>query len=226
MGRLFSIKSTVEALKNILKLIVIGAVAYWTVMGEFSKMLLLSDTSIGGILAFSAATAYKIVLRVALVLIIIAILDYAYVRYDHEKRLKMSKQEVKEENKQMEGDPQVKSRIKSVQREMARRRMIQNVPKATVVVTNPTHLAIALRYEPNEDEAPVVLAKGKRLIAQRIKDIARENGVPIVEDKPLARSLYAAVDVDRPIPAEFYRAVAEIVHLIQQRKGQWAPPRH
>jgi flagellar biosynthesis protein FlhB len=222
MKRLFSARSTIEAFKNILKLIVIGAVAYWTIQAEFGKMLLLSDSSIGGVLAFSAVTAYKIILRVALVLIILAILDYAYVRHDHEKKLKMTKQEVKEEAKQMEGDPQVKSRIKSVQREMVRRRMMSQVPKATVVVTNPTHLAIALRYEPGEGDAPVVLAKGKRIIAERIKQIARENGIPLVEDKPLARAMYDKVEPGFPIPAEFFTAVAEIMAYVYRLKNRRA----
>ena len=221
-GRLFSMKSTVEAIKSILKLVVIGLVAYWTVQAEFGKMLLLSDSTVGGILAFSAATAYKIILRVALVMIIIAILDYAYVRYEHEKTLKMSKQEIKEENKQAEGDPQVKSRIKSVQREMARRRMMQNVPKATVVVTNPTHLAIAMRYDPSEGDAPVVVAKGKNLIAQRIKQIARDNGIPLVEDKPLARAMYDKVEAGFPIPAEFFTAIAEVMAYVYRLKNRSA----
>jgi flagellar biosynthetic protein FlhB len=184
-GRLFSGQSLVETIKNIVKLVIIGSVAYATVMAEFSKIVMLSDASIGAIFSFTAATAYKIVFRVALVLIVLAVLDYAYQRYQYEKKLKMTKQEVKEEHKQMEGDPHVKSRVRSLQREMAHRRMIQQVPKATVVVTNPTHIAIALRYAPEESDAPLVVAKGKRLIAERIKQIANENGIPIIEDKPL-----------------------------------------
>jgi flagellar biosynthesis protein FlhB len=221
-GRLFSGRSLVEAVKNIFKLVIIGSVAYWTVMAEFSKIMLLADASVGTIVAFTAATAYKIVFRVALVLIVLAVLDYAYQRYEHEKRLKMTKQEVKEEHKQMEGDPQVKSRVRSLQREMARRRMIQEVPKATVVVTNPTHLAIALRYEPKEKDAPVVLAKGKRLVAERIKQIAAENGVPIIEDKPLARAMYDKAEVGFPIPAEFYTAVAEVMAYVYRLKHRAA----
>ena len=157
-----------------------------------------------------------------MVLIIIAILDYAYQRYDHEKRLKMSHQELKEERKQMEGDPQVKARIRSLQREMARRRMMEQVPKATVVVTNPTYIAIAMRYEPAENDAPIVVAKGKRVIAERIKEIARENNVPIVEDKPLARAMYDKVDIGQPIPVEFFTAVAEILAYVYRLKNRTA----
>lgn len=221
-GRLFSGQSLVETIKNIVKLVIIGSVAYWTVIAEFPKIMVLADASVGAIFSFTAATAYKIVFRVSLVLVILAILDYAYQRYQHEKKLKMTKQEVKEEHKQMEGDPHVKSRVRSLQREMARRRMIQQVPRATVVVTNPTHIAIALRYEPQESDAPVVLAKGKRLIAERIKQIARENGIPLIEDKPLARAMYDKAEVGFPIPAEFYTAVAQVMAYVYRLKHRYA----
>jgi flagellar biosynthetic protein FlhB len=204
----------VETAKNILKLAIIGAVAYSTLIAEFPKMMMLADASVAVILGFIARTSYDIVMRVALVLAILAILDYLYNRYEHEKKLKMTKQEVKDEHKQMEGDPKVKSRIKSMQREIARRRMMQEVPKATVVVTNPTYIAIALRYEPAENDSPVVVAKGKRLIAAKIKQVAVENGIPIVEDKPLARGMYDKVTVGFPIPAEFFTAVAEIMAYV------------
>lgn len=220
--RLFSMRSVVETIKNIAKLTIIGIVAYITLKGEIDKMLLLSDASVTTIWNFTIAVAYKIILRTALVLIIIAILDYAYQRYDHEKRLKMSHQELKEERKQMEGDPQVKARIRSLQREMARRRMMEQVPKATVVVTNPTYIAIAMRYEPAENDAPIVVAKGKRVIAERIKEIARENNVPIVEDKPLARAMYDKVDIGQPIPMEFFTAVAEILAYVYRLKNRAA----
>ena len=220
--RLFSMRSIVETFKSIAKLSVIGIVAYITLKGEFDKMLLLSDASVLTIWSFTAAVAYKIILRIALVLVIIAILDYAYQRFDSEKQMKMSHQEIKEERKQMEGDPQVKARIRSLQREMARRRMMDQVPKATVVVTNPTYIAIALRYEPSENDAPVVVAKGKRIIAERIKTMARENNIPIIEDKPLARSMYDKIDVGLPIPMEFFTAVAEILAYVYRLKNRTA----
>ena len=221
-GRLFSMRSGVEAIKNIVKLVIIGLVAYWTIKSEWDKIMILADASVGTIVAFTATTAYKIILRIALVLVILAILDYAYQRYTHEKKLKMTKQEVKEERKQMEGDPQVKSRVRSLQREMARRRMMQEVPRATVVVTNPTFIAIAMRYEPAESDAPVVLAKGKRIIAERIRAIALENGIPIIEDKPLARVMYDKVTVGFPIPSEFFTAVAEIMAYVYRLKNRKA----
>jgi flagellar biosynthetic protein FlhB len=220
--RLFSARSMVEAIKNIIKLAIIGCIAYWTVMGVFDQIMMLADASVPTIVGFTAKTSYDIILRVSLVLIILAILDWSYQRYQNEKQLKMTKQEVKEERKQMDGDPQVKSRIKSVQREMARRRMMQEVPKATVVVTNPTYIAIALRYEPAENDAPVVLAKGKRIIAEKIKQIAIENGIPIIEDKPLARGMYDKIEVGFPIPAEFFTAVAEIMAFVYRLKHRKA----
>jgi flagellar biosynthetic protein FlhB len=222
MGRLFSANSSIEALKSILKLVIIGTVAYTTIRGEFNSILILANTSVGAILSFTLAAAYKIIIRIVLVLIILAILDYAWQRYSYEKKMKMSKQEVKEEHKQMEGDPKIKSRLRSMQREMARRRMMQQVPKATVVVTNPTYIAIALLYDPAVNDAPVVLAKGKRLIAQRIKQIARENGVPLVEDKPLARAMYDHAEVGFPIPAQFYTAVAEVMAYVYRLRNRRA----
>lgn len=220
--RLISIRSLVETVKNIIKLFIIGWVAYITLIAEFPKMMMLADSSVGAILSFVGVTTYNIVMRVALVLAILAILDYAYNRYDHEKKLRMTKQEIKDEHKQMEGDPKVKSRIKSMQREIARRRMMQEVPKATVVVTNPTYIAIAMRYEPREGDSPVVVAKGKRLIAARIKQIAIENGIPIVEDKPLARTMYDKVVVGFPIPADFFAAIAEIMAYVYRLKHKVA----
>jgi flagellar biosynthetic protein FlhB len=220
--RLFSMRSVVETAKNIIKLFIIGWVAYSTLVAEFPKMMMLADASIGTILAFVGATTYSIVMRVALVLAILAILDYAYNRYEHEKKLKMTKQEIKDEHKQMEGDPKVKSRIKAMQREIARRRMMQEVPKATVVVTNPTYIAIALKYEQGITEAPVVVAKGKRLIAAKIKQIALDNGIPIVEDKPLARAMYDKVAVGFPIPADFFTAIAEIMAYVYRLKHRRA----
>ncbi len=142
-------------------------------------------------------------------------------RRDH----RMSKHEVKEELRQAEGDRMIKARLRSLRLDRSRKRMLSAVPRATMVVANPTHYAVAMRYVRSEGGAPIVLAKGVDLIALKIRAIAEAHDIPVVEDKPLARSLYAAVEVERPIPAEFYRAVAEIVHLIQQRKSGWAQRR-
>lgn len=218
LKRLFSLRSVVETAKNIAKLLIIGIVAYNTLESEFDKMLMLADASMTTIFSFTVATSYKIILRIALVLLIIAVFDYAYQRYDNEKKLKMSKQELKEERKQLDGDPQIKSRIRSLQREMARRRMMEKVPEATVVITNPTHLAIALKYDPKVNDAPVVVAKGKLAVAAKIKAIAKENNVPVVEDKPLARAMYDKIEIGFPIPMEFFTAVAEILAYVFRLK--------
>jgi flagellar biosynthesis protein FlhB len=220
--RLFSLQSFVETMKSIIKLTIIAFVAYYTLKGEFFHMIHLADTPIITIWFFMLKIGFDVMLRIAMVLIIIAILDYAYQRFDHEKKLKMSHQELKEERKQMEGDPQIKSRIRSLQREMARRRMMEQVPKATVVVTNPTHIAIALRYEPKENDTPIVVAKGKRAIAERIRTIAREHGIPIIENKPLARAMYDKIEPGQPIPMEFFTAIAEIMAYIYRLKNRRA----
>ena len=212
--RLISMRSIVEIAKDVAKLLLIGAIAFFTIKAEFGKFICLWDVSPGGIWVFMLKVSFTIVLRVALVLLVIAILDFFYQRFEHEKQLKMTKQEIKEERKQMDGDPHIKSRIRSLQREMARRRMMQEVPKATVVITNPTYIAIALRYEPDTMQTPKVIAKGKRFMAQQIKDKAIALNIPIVEDKPLARAMYDKVEPGDDIPAEFFAAVAEVLAYV------------
>jgi flagellar biosynthetic protein FlhB len=222
LGRIFSMRSIFELFKNIAKLTVIGFIAYVTIKGEFGKMIMLSDASLRTIWQYTVDTTFTIVIRIALVLIVLAVIDLLYQRFEHKKQLKMSKQEVKDEAKQMDGDPQVKARIRSIQREMARRRMMEEVPKATVVVTNPTHIAIALRYEPSEGDAPVVIAKGKQIIAQKIKELAYKNNIPVVEDKPLARAMYDKIEIGSPIPVEFFTAIAEIMAYVYRLKNRTA----
>jgi flagellar biosynthetic protein FlhB len=218
--RIVSMRSVVETIKNILKITVIGYIAYVTIKNEYDILITLADASIAAIWKFILSSAYDIFVRTALVMLAIALADYGYQRYEHEKKLKMSHQEIKEERKQMDGDPQVKARIRSLQREMSRRRMMDQVPQASVVVTNPTHLAIALLYDPEKGDAPVVVAKGKDFVAQRIKKIAEENEVPLVEDKPLARAMYDKVEVGMPIPTEFFAAVAEVMAYVYKLKGK------
>jgi len=222
LKRMFAVRSLVEALKNIMKIVIIGVVAYLTIRGEFRNFLGLADTASNVVYVFMLTVAYKIVFRIVLILLFLAVLDYAYQRYEHEKNLKMTREEVKEERKQMEGDPQIKSRIRSLQREMGRRRMMQEVPRATVVVTNPTYLAIALRYEPVESDAPMVLAKGKRAVAEKIRAVAEEHDIPLVEDKPLARAMYDRVEPGEQIPMEFFTAVAEILAYVYRLKNKAA----
>jgi len=164
--------------------------------------------------------ALTISFRITLVFLVIAGIDYFLQRRLFENEIKMTKEEVKEENKQLEGDPLIKSRIRSIQRQLARRRMMQEVPKADVVITNPTHLAIALKYDFGTMDAPKVVAKGADRIAERIKEIAKENNIPVIEDKPLAQLIYKSVDIDEKIPQDMYQAVAQILAYIYKIKNK------
>jgi len=216
--RLISVRSLVELVKNICKISIVGLVVYLTMRGEIDNFIPLADQTAAGILHYITTVTFKIIFRVCLVLIILAILDYSYQKWEFEKNLRMSRQEVKDEFKQTEGNPLIKSRIKSLQREAARKRMMASVPKADVVITNPTRLAVALIYDQGTMAAPTVVAKGARVLAEKIKEIARENKVPIVENKPLAQVLYIKVDVDEMIPANLYKAVAEVLAFVYNMK--------
>ena len=192
----------------------------WAISSEYEKVIPLADSNVIGILSFIGHAAFRVVIKICLVMIIIAALDYGYQKYDYAKSLRMSKQEIKEETKKFEGSPEIKGRIRRVQREMAQARMMQDVPQADVVVTNPTHIAVALKYDADNMSAPTVLAKGQRKIAERIKEIARENDVPLVENKPLARALFKAVEIGMTIPGNLYKAVAEVLAYVYQLKGK------
>jgi len=176
---------------------------------------------VGQILRFIAQTSLKVCFFVCLAMLILAVIDYIYQRWQYENDLKMTKQEVKDEQRQTYGDPKVKARIRGVQMEMARRRMMEAVPEADVVITNPTRLAIALKFDAQEMIAPRVLAKGAGFIAHRIREIAEENHIPIVEEKPLAQGLYKMVEIGDYIPAELYRAVAEVLAYVYRLKGNY-----
>jgi flagellar biosynthetic protein FlhB len=182
--------------------------------------MMLGDSTPGQYASTLGKLALILAIKISVVLLIVALFDFAFQRFDYASNLKMSKQEVREEMKDTEGNPVLKGRIKQVQREVARRRMMSEIPKADVVVTNPTHIAVALKYDSKEMPAPMVLAKGQRLIAEKIKEVAREHNVPIVENKPLARSLFKLVDVGAYIPDTLYRAVAEILaHIYRIREN-------
>jgi flagellar biosynthesis protein FlhB len=217
--RFFSLKTFVDLLKNVAKMLVIGYVSYITLRAEFETFLSLTDQSVIQIVAFMGSLILKLLLRVGLLFLIIAALDYSFQRFDYEKNLKMSKQEIKDEMKQSEGDPQVKARIRAMQRDASRRQMLTDVAQADVVITNPTHYAVAIKYAPEENAAPIVLAKGMRKLAEAIKEIARENNVPIIERPLVARMLYKSAEVGLPIPFELYQVVAEILALVYQRKN-------
>jgi flagellar biosynthetic protein FlhB len=218
--RIFSKKTAVELFRDVLKVAIIGSVAFLTIKAEFPNIVLLTDQSAGQVLVFCATTTLKLGLRIALALLFLAILDFAFQRFEQEKNLRMTRQEVKEELKEHEGDPLIKSRVKRIQRELSRKRMLKEVETADVVVTNPTHIAVALRYDMEKDEAPLLVAKGERLIAEKIKEIARKFEIPIVENKPLAKSLFELAEVGMLIPAKLYRAVAEVLAYVYKQKGK------
>jgi flagellar biosynthetic protein FlhB len=211
--RIFSRQSLVELAKSIFKLIIVASVAFTTLKNELNHMIPLLYQDKVQIISVLGQSAFKVTIRCCVILTLLAILDFLYQRWDHEQKLKMTKQEVKDEYKHTEGDPMVKSRIRSIQREMARRRMMEEVPKADVVITNPTHLAVALRYDQMKMPAPRIVAKGANQIAERIKALAREHQVPVVEDKPLAQNLYK-LEIGEEIPTQFYQAVAEILAYV------------
>lgn len=216
--RIFSSHNLVELLKSLLKFVVGGVIFYIVVkklINEAPPLMKLDFTAIVNQSFFYLSKTTKYILFAFLVL---AIMDYGLQYWLFEKSIRMTKQEIKEEFKEQEGDPLVKSRIRSLQREMATRRMMQDVAKATVVVTNPTHIAVALKYS-KELRAPKVVAKGAELIAQKIKEVARKNGVPIIEDKPLARALFK-LDIGEYIPKELYRAVAKIIAYIYKSRAK------
>lgn len=217
LRRILSMRSFMELGKSVAKIIVVGWAAFSTLKEEFPRLLPLIYQEGGEIMSFLGWASWKVTIRCCWVIAILAVLDYIYQRWEFEKKLRMTKQEVKDEFRQAEGDPQVKSRIRSIQREMARRRMMEEVPKADVIITNPEHLALALRYEPERMAAPRVMAKGANRIALRIKELAREHHVPVVENRALARNLYE-VDIGGEIPARFYQAVAEILAYVYRLK--------
>jgi flagellar biosynthetic protein FlhB len=216
----FTSRAVMEFVKTLLKVGIISMVAYYSIKSELTSISTLYDTSIGYILLFLLKVAFWIFIKVCLIMIVVALLDYAYQKWKFLDDQKMTKKEVKDETKQTEGDPMVKSRIRQLQHEAARKRMMADVPKADVVVTNPTRLAVAIKYDGSQMDAPTVLAKGAGPIAQNIRRIAQENDIPLVEDKQLARNLYSSVDIGEEVPMELYQAVAEILAYVYKLKGK------
>jgi flagellar biosynthetic protein FlhB len=216
--RLFSVRSLVELVKSVAKMAIVGFVAYLTMKSELDKILPLMHYSAPDIVVYISRVCFKILYMTSLVLLVLAIFDYAYQKWEMEKSLKMTKQEIKDENKQTEGDPLVKGRIRRLQRDIARKRMMAQVPKADVVITNPTHFAVAVSYVPEKMNAPVVIAKGADFLAEKIKEVAREHDVPIVENKAVAQVLYRMVDVEQAVPETLYKAIAEILVYVYSLK--------
>ncbi|HJB80911.1 flagellar biosynthesis protein FlhB [Flavonifractor plautii] len=214
--RLFSLRSLIEALKGLLKITVLLYIIYNFLAGTVELFTKYLFTDLVTACSHLAGLAFQMSMQIAVAYVVLAAADVFYQWMDYERQLRMSKQEIKEEFKQIEGDPQVKGRIKEIQRKMAQSRMMQKVPQADVVVRNPTHFAVALRYKPDRDRAPVVLAKGQDQIALRIVQKAEESGVAVVENVPLARALYASAELGQEIPPELYGAVAEVLVYLYQ----------
>ena len=217
---LFSWRSVAEFIKSTLKLILVGIVVYSLLWSERHRFLMLANVPVEEMFAYTVDLVVRLILFVAVLLFLLSIADYVYQRYEYEKSLRMSKQDIKDEHKQQEGDPLVRSRIRQKQRQIAMMRMMQEVPKADVVITNPTHYAVAMRYDGATMEAPKVVAKGADYLAIRIREIARAHDVAIVENRPLARTLYERTEVGDTIPADLYHAVAEVLAYVYRLKGK------
>lgn len=217
--KMFSIRGIVELLKSLMKITVLGVIIYQNLGKEFALMpRLMQFSSLESVMAYIGGIVLSIAKTAAIIMAFIAAFDYLYQWWDYEKNLRMSKQELKEEFKQTEGDPQIKGKIKERQQQQARQRMMQNVPNADVVIRNPTHFAVAIQYRPERNNAPVVVAKGMDSLALKIVQVAEENGVMTIENKPLARGLYDTVDLDCEIPDQFYQPVAEVLAFVYNLK--------
>ncbi len=220
LKRLFSTQSLADFLKSMAKLIIVGIVGYITYMDKITELNGLSVATPEAILEYNFTVVAEVSGKIVLALVAIAIFDYLYQRWHHEKQLMMTKQEVKEETKQTEGDPQLKARIRQIQREMSNARMMQEVPKADALIVNPTHFSVAILYDRDVMEAPEVTAKGTDHMALRMRTVARENSVPILERPELARDLYANVEIGESIPERFYKAIAEILAFVYRLRSR------
>ncbi|MCK6485521.1 MAG: flagellar biosynthesis protein FlhB [Phycisphaerae bacterium] len=222
VSRLFSLRSAVQLAVNLMKLALVGYVAYDAIRSDMPLILAAVEAQHGTLLSLMASMCFSLGIKIAVLLLGLALLDFGYHRWQHERDLRMTKDEVKEEMKRMEGDPLLKHRRRQIQMQLAAQRLRRDVPKADVVVTNPTELAIALRYDEKTMRAPTVIAKGAGYLAQRIREIAREHRIPIVERKPLAQALYKTVEVGQEVPPALYKAVAEILAYVYELTGRAA----
>lgn len=218
--RIISVNSLVELAKAILKIGIIAIVVYNFLKDKWNYLFLLYDMPLMQAIQLAGELVTDLGIQIAVVYAILAFVDYIYQKFKFKNDMKMTKQEVKDEYKQQEGDPQVKGKIRGKMQEASRRRMMQNLPQADVVITNPTHYAVAIKYDPAVADAPMVLAKGEDFLAAKIKEIAKENNIEIVENKPLARMLYANVEVGQMVPPELYQAVAEVLAFVYHLQGK------
>lgn len=219
-GRIFSMRSVVEFLKGLLKMIAIGAVGFTLVAPYLDSVEHSITMSPIDIIYETKSLTIRMMIGILIALLAIALADFLYQRWEFMKQMRMTKQEVKDEYKQTEGDPFIKGKLKQMRMEKARQRMMQNVPKADVIITNPTHFSIALKYDPDTSDAPIVIAKGVDDVAFRIREIAKQHDIILFENPPLARTLYDTVDIDQAIPEELYKAVAEVISYVYKKKGK------
>lgn len=220
LKRIFSVRSVMLAAINFGKLIAVGSLAYFTMASGYAAILYAFTLEYVDVFRLGSSLMFELGIKLALALLVLAIMDFAWQRYKHERDLRMTKEEVKDEMRSMEGDPQIKRRRRQVQLQIALQRLQQDVPTADVIVTNPTHVAIAIRYDVETMNAPKVVAKGADYIALRIRQIAKDYGIPIVEKKPLARALYDSIEPGDYIPERFFRAIAEILAYVYELSGQ------
>ena len=219
-GRIFSMQSVIELLKGIAKISILGIVGFIAVYPELIVIGTLHDYSIAGILLILLKLAIRILIGICIAMAMIAILDYMYQRHHYFQGLRMTKQEIKDEYKTSEGSPEIKQKIRAIRMERARKRMMAAVPKADVIITNPTHFSVALQYNALKMRAPTVIAKGQDNIALKIREIAKKHDIPIVENPPLARALFDSVEIDEEVPFEHYKAVAEVIGYVYKMKGK------
>jgi flagellar biosynthetic protein FlhB len=218
--RIFSLRAVVDFVKSMFKMLIIGIILYLTLWGEKEKLLALGTVPLEQTVSYISSLTLTAGIKIGVTLAILAVFDFIYQKYEHEKSLKMSKQDILDEYKKSEGDPLIKGKIKERQRKLAMQRMMQEIPKADVIITNPTHYAVALKYDSTNMQAPTVIAKGTDYIALKIKEIAKSHQIVTMENKPLARSLYAQVEIGQSIPADLFQAVAEVLAYVYKMKGK------
>ena len=218
---MFSKKALGNLIKSIILVTILFKVGYSFMEKNFMGILKTGDIYLPYLMSTIITLIKSLIQSILLALLVISVLDFAYQKYTHKKGLKMTKQEVKEEYKQMEGNPEIKGKIKQKQREMSSRRMMEAVPSANVIVTNPTHISIAIKYEKGKDQAPIVVAKGADLVAFKIREIAKEHDIPIIENKPLARLMYKEVEIEQEIPEKVYQEVAEVLVAVYKIKNRY-----
>lgn len=218
--KLFSLRSVVDIIKGVIKITILIVISYKYIAGQMYNFARTINMDLTNACVYILSSLVQVIINVSIAFVAVSILDHFYQKWEFERNMKMSKQEIKEEYKQMEGDPKIKAKIKQAQMKIAMSRMMQSVPEADVVVRNPTHFAVALRYNPEKDRAPIVLAKGQDDLALRIIAVAEANNVQVIENVPLARALYVMTDVNGEIPLEFYGTIADLLVYVYKLKGK------